>query len=196
MRGLAILLGTFALISCGQEREPSPEPEPLDQRKPLSPLVTQYDDLAAVVSANGVAAFQGDIIGFGTERSQVDAALQTAFGTEAETSSNAECGAGPMEFSRFGPLLVGYMDDRLAGWYLEDNPIGGEGGKDGVASTDGVRPGVTTLVQLKDHRAVRMIDSTLSGEFQYETGDYGLIGGFSDGDRITALQAGIACVFR
>ena len=193
---LAALLATLVLMACGQEREPSPEPAPIDQKKPLSPLVTQYDDLAAVVSANGVAAFQGDAIGFGTERAQVDAALQTAFGSEPDRSSNGECGAGPMEFSRFGPLLVGYMDDRFAGWYLEDNPIGGEGGKDGVASTDGVRPGVTTMPQLKDQRAVRMIDSTLPGEFQYETSDYGLIGGFSEGDRITALQAGITCVFR
>ncbi len=41
-----------------------------------------------------------------------------------------------------------------------------------------------------------MIESTLPGEFQYETADFGLIGGFSEGDRITALQAGISCNFR
>ena len=192
---LAITAG-LALASCGKEPEASAEREMTSDQAPLSPLVMQFDDLAAVVSANGVAAFQGEPIGFGTDRAEVDAALQDAFGSAPELSTNAECGAGAMDFSRFGPLSVGYMDGRLAGWHLAESPIGGEGGKDGVASADGVRPGVTMLSQLKDQRKLQIIDSTLPGEFQYETADYGLIGGFSDGDRITALQAGISCNLR
>ena len=67
---------------------------------------------------------------------------------------------------------------------------------DGVTSVDGIRPGVTTLSALKGERAVREIDSTLPGEFEYTSADFGTIRGFSEGDTITALQAGLGCVYR
>ena len=42
-----------------------------------------------------------------------------------------------------------------------------------------------------------VIDTTLPGEFQYTTADYGTITGFAeDGETVTALQAGISCFFR
>ena len=195
MRTLVAIAAAAALASCGQEREASPDPESLDQERPLSPLISQYDDLAAVVSANGVAPFQGEALNFGTSKDAVDAALTESFGVSPDPLGLAECGDFQMEYSKFGPLHIGYLDGRFAGWFLSESPIGGEGGADGVATTDGIRPGVSQYSALKDARRVRELETTLDGEFQYETADYGQITGFAERDRIVALQAGIGCKF-
>ncbi|EDL50517.1 hypothetical protein [Erythrobacter sp. SD-21] len=197
MRHLLVLAGSIALVSCGGDRDAkSQSGEEQSGDRPDSPLITRYDDLAAVVNANGASPYQGQGIQFGAQREEVDAAFQQAFGNAPERSTNQDCGAGPMEFSRFGPLQLGFMDGRFAGWYLQESPIGGAGAKDGVATSDGVRPGVTLLSDLKSERPVRELETTIDGEFQYETMDYGTVTGFADGDGIAALQAGIGCVFR
>ena len=195
MRYTLALITAFSLASCGGN-DASDQGEMTSEERPDSPQVTAYDDLAAVVSANGVSRYQGEPITFGAPRADVDAAMEEAFGFAGEPGSNEECGAGPMDFSQYGPLQLGFMDGRFTGWFLRESPIGGEGGKDGVVTSDGVRPGVSTLSGLKGERAVRELDTTLEGEFQYETMDYGTITGFSTGDAITGLQAGIGCVFR
>ena len=195
MRHALALIAALTLAGCGGNDAPD-RSEVTSGEKPDSPQVTAYDDLAAVVSANGVSAYQGKPIAFGTPRADADAAMEQAFGFPGEQGANDECGAGPMEFSQYGPLQLGFMDGRFTGWFLRESPIGGEGGKDGVVTSDGVRPGISTLSGLKGERAVRELDTTLEGEFQYETADYGTIGGFADGDTITALQAGVACTFR
>ena len=197
MRFLLATVGAVALASCGGDRDAQSQGgEEQSGKRPESPLVTRYDDLAAVVDANGASPYQGRAIQFGAPREEVDTAFEQAFDSAPERSTNEECGAGPMEFSRFGPLQLGFMDGRFAGWYLQENPIGGGGAKDGVATSDGVRPGVTLLSDLKSERPVRELETTIGGEFQYETMDYGTITGFADGDGIAALQAGIGCVFR
>lgn len=197
MRFLLATVGAVALASCGSDRDAQPQ-DGAEQsgERPDSPMVTRYDDLAAVVDANGASPYEGEAIQFGAPREEVDTAFEQAFGSTPERSTNEECGAGPMAFSRFGPLQLGFMDGRFAGWYLQESSIGGEGGKDGVATSDGVRPGVTLLSDLKSERPVRELNTTIDGEFQYETMDYGTITGFADGDRIVGLQAGIGCVFR
>ena len=40
------------------------------------------------------------------------------------------------------------------------------------------------------------IDSTLTGEFEYTSADYGTIGGFSKDGKISSLHAGMNCFFR
>ncbi|HCJ20736.1 MAG TPA: hypothetical protein DHV64_04225, partial [Erythrobacter sp.] len=104
-------------------------------------------------------------------------------------SRNEECGAGPMDFSQFGPLQIAYLDGSFAGWFVRAG--------EGVVTADGIAPGVTTLDALQDERQVQQLDTTLEGEFQYTTGDYGTITGFAAPDgSIDALQAGISCFFR
>ena len=145
-------------------------------------------DAKIVVDANGVGA-KGDPMRFGTLRTDVDHTLESAFGSAPNTTRNDECGAGPMEFSQFGPLQVGYQDEKLAGWFL------GKG--QGVVTSDGVAPGITSLESLKLERQVQELDTTLDGEFQYTSADYGTITGFADPDgTITGLAAGVTCFFR
>lgn len=176
----------LALAACGKTEQTS---EPPSTSTPSAiPSVERFGDTKLVVDANGVGA-KGAPMQFGSARVEVDAALAKAFGAPPEQSSNAECGAGPMEFSQFGPLQVGYQDGKLAGWFLKQGQ--------GVVTSDGVQPGTTTLDALKSERQVQQIDTTLEGEFQYTTADFGTITGFAAPDgAITGLAAGVTCFFR
>lgn len=183
MRGVAALAAVLGLAACGQSE---PTPEPAASTAPAGDLVA---DALVVVDADGLGAKGREPLRFGAPREKVDAALAKATGSQPEASHNEECGAGPMEFSGFGPLQVGYLDGRLAGWFL------GKG--EGVATSDGVVPGATTLELLALEHQVQQLDTTLEGEFQYTTADYGTITGFADPDgTITGLAAGVTCFFR
>ena len=81
------------------------------------------------------------------------------------------------------------MDGELRGWFLREG--------EGVATSDGIQPGTTKFEGLRLEKQVRKLDTTLEGEFEYTTADFGTITGFAeDGETVTALQAGISCFFR
>ncbi|MEG9267998.1 hypothetical protein [Qipengyuania sp. Mu-71] len=184
IRRALLLALPLALAACGQSE---PAPEPVETAS--SAASVDLSDVLIVVDANGLGAKDAQPLRFGAPRAEVDQAIETAFGAAPGTSSNEECGAGPMEFSQFGPLQIAYMDGSFAGWFLREG--------EGMATSDGVRPGETTFADLKRERQVRELDTTLPGEFQYTTADYGTITGFAeDGETVTALQAGISCFFR
>ncbi|MBX7531375.1 hypothetical protein K3165_00400 [Qipengyuania sp. 1XM1-15A] len=176
----------FALSACGSPQE-SDEPA-ADANADTNEV---WDSATLVVGENGMQKRFGDAVGhanFGDSRESADKLLEVAFETAPEQSSNEECGAGPMDFSGVGPLQVAYQDDRFVGWFLRAS--------DDVMTIDGVQPGVTKLSELKQQFQVREIDSTLPGEFEFTTSQYGTIRGFSEADEITALQAGMSCFFR
>jgi len=129
---------------------------------------------------------------FGAGRAEVDALATRMFGEAADRSVNGECGAGPMEFTRYGPLTLNYQNGKLVGWLAKEGPQ--------VVTTDGIKPG-SFLRDLKVTRSVRMIaDSTLEGEFDYLAADGHPIGGFAKGKgrdaKIDSLYAGVNCFFR
>ena len=172
----------FALAACGSLEE---------TEEPAADTNDVWETATLVVGENGLQKRYGDgmaVASFGGSRESADKLLEIAFETVPERSSNEECGAGPMEFSGVGPLQVAFQDDRFVGWFLRET---GD-----VMTIDGVQPGVTKLSDLKREFQVREIDSTLPGEFEFTTSQYGTIRGFSEGDDITALQAGMSCFFR
>jgi len=188
---LALVL---VLAACGGEADkPQTDPSQLDRGAAEGRLA----DAKVVVDSNGLAVRQGDsreAPRFGTPRGEVDALLTLAYGAQPERSSNDECGIGPTDFSQSGPLRVAYQDDKFVGWFVGE----GKGGQ--VVTGDGVRPG-TSMAALRDERPVQIIaDSTLEGEFQYESSDYGMITGFFSGSptegKVTGLAAGMNCFFR
>jgi hypothetical protein len=129
---------------------------------------------------------------FGAAREVVDGAARSALGQEGVRTALAECGAGPMKFSTYGPLVLNFLDDEFVGWRAEAGPQ--------VVTADGIRPG-SMLRDLKVARSARMIeDSTLEGEFEYIAADGRTIGGFVTGTgkdaRIASLHAGVSCFFR
>ncbi|MBX7540457.1 hypothetical protein [Qipengyuania sphaerica] len=183
----------FALAACGGASEDAPPSEATETIDPAAMVdrdskVQEIADTLLVVDANGVGAMGSPVFRFGTARAEVDAGLAKAFGNEGEQGENSECGAGPMQFSTYGPLKVAYQDGKLAGWFLR---AGAE-----VATSDGVQPGTTPFALLKGERQVREIDSSLPGEFQYTSADYGTIGGFTEDGEVTSLFAGMTCFFR
>lgn len=186
---LAVVL---ALAGCGSGSEtPSAAPDETVENE----LAARLSAAKVVVDANGLATGQGrsrEAPRFGSPRGEVDALLTRAFGSEPERTTNNECGAGPTDFSQAGPLQVAYQDNRFVGWFAGDG--------EGVVTADGIRTGVE-LAALRNERPVEVIvDSTLDGEFQYQSADYGMITGFFQGDeadgRVTALAAGVTCFFR
>lgn len=141
-----------------------------------------------MLDANGLGAKGIEALNFGSTRAEVEALATQAFGEMPTKSSNEECGAGPMDFSQYGPLQVAFQDGKFAGWFLRTG--------EGVVTSDGVRPGIS-IEELRKERLVQELNTTLEGEFQYTTADYGTITGFADEDgTVTALQAGVSCFFR
>ena len=177
---------TLALAACGGQRD-----TPTDETQPGDTMPTGKSLVQArmIVDANGFSGRDGAPIRFGTAREEVDAKASEIFPDGPIKSEQDECGAGPMEFSKYGPVDLAFLDGRFAGWFLRP-------GKD-VATSDGIAPGLTTLDALKSERQVQELDTTLDGEFQYTTADYGTITGFADPDgSISSLSAGITCFFR
>ncbi|WP_374405361.1 hypothetical protein [Pelagerythrobacter sp.] len=183
----------LALAACQQPSAPVAEDDaPVTPAATASPSpeeakeVTLAPDGIALVNAvegRGTATE----LSFGMPRENVLAAMAVDFGAP-EASSNEECGAGPMEFAGFGALQLNFLDGKLAGWLAEPAA--------NLVTADGTRPGAP-LSDLQARHAVEMADSTLEGEFGYETPDGGTIGGFVDREgRITALNAGVNCFFR
>ena len=186
------LASLLVVAACGSDAEESPSDPATAADQGNDAVVSSAK---VVVDANGLAIGRGqsgEMPRFGTPRGEVDALLTTAFGAEPEKSTNNECGAGPTDFSQAGPLQVAYQDNRFVGWFV------GEG--EGVVTADGVQTGAT-IAELRDERPVQVIaDSTLEGEFQYQSADFGMITGFFEGSEtdgtITALAAGATCFFR
>lgn len=178
----------LALAACGQSESSTPREGSASTSAPTAGSAAAVGKAKIIVDANGVGT-KGAPLQFGAERTAVDAALAKAFGSQPQTSRNEECGAGPMDFSQYGPLQVGYQDGKLAGWFLRKG--------EGVVTSDGVAPGVTTMESLGLERQVQKLDTTLEGEFQYTAADYGTITGFAEPDgTITGLAAGVTCFFR
>ncbi|MBX7457584.1 hypothetical protein K3152_04920 [Qipengyuania sp. 1NDH17] len=186
MKKTLLLVLPFTLAACGSGNETSQQTAP--ETEATSPVVQRLDDTVLVVDANGAGAVGQPVMRFGTAREEVDSAISQAYGSEPELGENGECGAGPMQFSTYGVLRLSYQGDKLVGWTL------GQG--DAVATSDGVQPGMTPMTLLREKRDVRDITSSLEGEFEYTTADYGTIGGFAENGQIVSLHAGMNCFFR
>ncbi len=190
-----LLVLPLLLAACGDGREEQPAPSPTAVPTKIPQADARVSKAKVVVDANGLSnggSGSRTFMRFGAPRAEVDALIEKALKTEGEQSSNAECGAGPMDFTEIGPLQIAYQDGKFVGWYLS--------GGGGVVTSDGAAPGMA-LAQLQEWRMVRVItDSTIEGEFEYQTRDGGMITGFFEGSqsdgRIVALQAGLNCFFR
>ena len=165
----------------------APATRPAAPPKPISKAVLD----AGGVTFDSVAGKTREFA-FGASRDDVEQAAARVFGSPDGRSGNAECGAGPMEFARFGILTLNFQQDKLVGWLAHEGPQ--------VVTSDGIRPG-TLMRDLKVARSARMIEgSTLEGEFDYLAADGRKIGGFANGSgrdaRIESLYAGVHCFFR
>jgi hypothetical protein len=158
---------------------------------------TGSGEWALILDAQGVVFRRGEAeyrrFPFGASRADVESMAAQVYGEGSGTrTSNAECGAGPMEFTAYGPIHLNYQGQALAGWRAEQGAM--------AITEDGIVPGITRA-QLDRQSGVRLIqDGTLPGEFEYATPGGGRIGGVLRGSGddaiVEVLFAGANCFFR
>lgn len=122
-------------------------------------------------------------IRFGMKQPDAIAAAAAAFGPAGKTEHNDECGEGPMDFTSFGGLQLGFQEGKLVGWSLSE-------AKPALRTKSGLAIGSprSALGGLEIDE-----ESTLGPEFD-EKG----VGGILDekGEKVLALWAGYPCQFR
>lgn len=125
---------------------------------------------------------------FGSSRQEIDTIASEALGMKPEISSNGECGAGPMDFSRYGALSLNFQDGKFVGWYLE--------GASDLETAEGAELGMSKADLEKLYKVTPVEDSTLGDEFTTGDGSGGWLGGFFEGGKVSSLYAGTNCFFR
>lgn len=134
------------------------------------------------------------LLAFGVPRSQAEEALARVMGKESDRSSNEECGAGPMDFSRYDAMTLNFQDGKFAGWFLGNEP-----GADQYSTMSGIAVGTSRAEAAASVRLVAIEDSTLGEEFSLGEGERAVGGMFAapgDSAKIDALFAGVNCFFR
>ncbi|UVI38681.1 hypothetical protein [Qipengyuania spongiae] len=203
LRSAAELIAAIALAGCSAAPEPSGESEPKAADVRADPVdraaTAQHEEIGTrarlALLSDGFAyrvagGTSSEEVGFGIRRETVERIARQQFGEPSERSANAECGADPMSFSRYGSLTFNFQDGRLTGWFLDS---GSE-----LATADGVQPGTTSFTDIERERGAAMVEgSSLDREFRYASSDGGDIGGFLDADgTVASLYAGAQCFFR
>lgn len=201
MRKFTILATAALLAACKPAADKAPA-----EAEPAAPPVPEAkaDGPAAATTAIGLdgeglrfvdkSSGKTSLLAFGVPRAQAEAALANVAGQEDDRSTNAECGAGPMEFTRYDAMTLNFQDGKFAGWFLGNEP-----GADGYSTMSGIAVGTTRARAKESVTIVDIEDSTLGEEFSIGSGD-NLIGGMfaapGDAAKIDALFAGVNCFFR
>ncbi|WP_447764887.1 hypothetical protein [Sphingopyxis panaciterrae] len=137
---------------------------------------------------------KASLLAFGVPRAQAETALANVAGKEDDRSSNAECGAGAMEFTRYDAMTLNFQDGKFVGWFL-----GNEGGAAAYSTMSGIGIGTTRAKAAESVAIVDLEDSTLGEEFSIGTGENTIGGMFAEpgnAAKIDALFAGANCFAR
>lgn len=189
MRLAVLAMTALALTACDSGAVPSPAEGDAAGVGGGVVVAENIVDLRADGLAAGVEAFY-----FAAGRSEVEAAMARVLGAATGRSSNAECGAGTIDFTDFpGGLALHFQQGRLVGWNwrspqegdaatsgtirLADGPVGVGSSRPEVEQTPGFG---------------RIAASTLGEEFSLGPS----IGGFIENDAVSMLYAGTQCFFR
>lgn len=188
------LCTVIALGACDRSQPPAapePAPAPVEKAAPAeTPPVQSEGGLA--IEGEGLRIFDSQgaarALPFGAPQATVIAAVAASTGRPAPSvTTNAECGAGPIQFAEFpNGLKLLFQDNIFKGWFIEEA---------GLTTTDGMGVG-STRAAITQSRTIEMVaGSTLDGEFTS-----GEIGGIlSDATaqaKVTSLHAGLTCFFR
>ena len=134
------------------------------------------------------------LLAFGVSRAQAEEALARVAGTLDDRSTNEECGAGTMEFTRYDAMTLNFQDGKFVGWFLGNEP-----GADLYSTMSGIAIGTTRAKAAESVKLVAIEDSTLGEEFTLGAGQDSVGGMFAapgEAAKIDALFAGMNCFFR
>src|SRR3546814_2854738 len=99
------------------------------------------------------------LLAFGAPRAQTETALANVAGQEDDRSTNAECGAGAMEFTRYDASTLKFQDGKFAGWFLGNEP-----GADAYSTMTGIAVGTAPAKASASVTSVEIEASTPRGE--------------------------------
>jgi hypothetical protein len=193
------LLVLVALAACAPEREGRPDaPEPAAASAPppasgpnptKQPRVGALPDLG--VEPNGLRLLNENgvrLLSFGMRREELLAVLESSR-SPADGGTSRDCGAGPLDYSAWADGLTLYFQEgRFAGWALDERAAGAH------ATASGIGPG-STRSALDAAYDAKVEESSLGMEFD-AGGLFGVLDGSGPNARVTALWAGVSCVFR
>ena len=194
-----IMIGLLAACKPAADKAPTeaePAAPPVPEAKADGPAAATTaisldgEGLRFIDKTSGKAS----LLAFGVPRAQAEEALGRVAGTLDDRSTNEECGAGPMEFTRFDAMTLNFQDGKFAGWFLGNEP-----GADQYSTPSGIAIGTTRVKAAESVTLVMAEDSTLGEEFSLGAGD-NVVGGMfaapGDAAKIDALFAGMNCFFR
>lgn len=202
MRKLAILTLVALLAACKPAADPAGEDKSVPTAPPMPEAKADGPNAATTaVSLDGEGlrfvdktSGKTSLLAFGVPRAQAETALANVAGQADDRSTNEECGAGPLDFTRFDAMTLNFQDGKFVGWFLGNEP-----GASAYSTVSGIAIG-TTRAQAKQSVAIVDIeDSTLGEEFSIGGGANGVGGMFAepgDAAKIDALFAGVNCFFR
>jgi hypothetical protein len=148
------------------------------------------EGLRFVEKASGKAS----LLAFGIPRAEAEAALARVAGEADDRSTNDECGAGPMDFTRYDAMTLNFQGDKFVGWFLGNEPGAGQ-----YSTMSGIGIGTTRAKAAESVSIVDIEDSTLGEEFSIGGGEQAIGGMFAApgaSATIDALFAGANCFFR
>lgn len=127
-------------------------------------------------------------IAFGSPASAAVAAVSKIYGRPLDEETLEECGAGPLQVSRFTGMTIAAQDGKFVGWSLDDRnePVLPTAARIGIGSTRRA---------LEQAYSIERFESSLGHEFA-AYGLAGLLAGDGESAKITHLWAGSTCVMR
>ncbi|MEA3011622.1 MAG: hypothetical protein QOD42_167 [Sphingomonadales bacterium] len=128
---------------------------------------------------------------FGMPKAEIVAAVAQMRSWETPSEANGQCGAGPMEFTRFGKLTLNIQNGRFVGWSL-DGPRGAEPIEEEYGLAIGTPRAEVFAI---DSEEVRFETTARGVEFD-AGGIHGLLSSNAPDATVTRLWAGISCQVR
>ena len=200
-----VLTCAFGLLACSPAAEapagapvvadPAPAAEPAP---PAAPTEEATSGVSAILlegdgfmPANPGGRGTGLKLSFGAPRATVIAYMTGLHGgTAPHTDSNDECGAGPVQFARWNDdFTLAFQDGKFAGWWA------GEKAPAGFSTVRDIHVG-STLAQVRAAWPdVEVTNDSIGPEFASRD-IFGILTGTTASARVTALWAGVSCIFR
>lgn len=179
------------MASCGQPaRKAEPPVGEVTENRASAGIARQPQLL---IEANGLvlrdATGARRTIAFGSPASEALAAARQMYGAPLDSATLEECGAGPLQVSRFAGLTVAAQDGKFAGWSTDGRyrpPL--------PATERGIGIG-SSRAALEKAYAIEVFDSSLGNEFIAD-GLAGLTDAPGKAGKITHLWAGATCIMR
>lgn len=196
LRNTLALVLVLGLAACGQPASDTPAaPAESTAPPPSGPATAATGKAAVALDPGGLMIVIADtgstrMLDFGLPQAQVIEIVTNVAGAPGPVTTNAECGAGPMQFAEFpGGLTLLFQDDKLAGWSV------GPGSAGKQSTMNGVGVGSTRSDLVAAYSGATVSETSLGQEFS-AGGLYGVLDGPDATAKIEVMWAGTSCVFR